>query len=132
MLGPRTSNAVDRHVGSRLRLRRKELKISQTVLGDRLGITFQQIQKYELGSNRIGASRLWNTAQALGVPVGYFFTGLEGSGKAFDDRETNAVTKLIRSPDGYNFAAALEAIPQGNLRRQILEFLRSVSRAEKS
>lgn len=105
--------------------------MSQTVLGDKLGITFQQIQKYERGANRVGASRLWSVAQALDVPVGYFFVGLEGVEVDDDNNETNAVSQLIKSPDGYAFAAALETIAQGDVRRQLLEMMRTLSRAEK-
>lgn len=69
----KTPNETDVLVGGRVRLRRRELGLSQTELGGRLGITFQQVQKYEKGSNRIGASRLHAIAAILNVPVGYFF-----------------------------------------------------------
>lgn len=68
-----SSNPVDIYVGNRIRLRRNTLKMSQERLADLLGITFQQIQKYERGMNRIGASRLWDVSKVLGVPVSYFF-----------------------------------------------------------
>lgn len=71
----RSANSVDWHVGSRLRLRRLELGMSQEKLADALGITFQQVQKYERGTNRIGASRLHQIALALQVPITYFFEG---------------------------------------------------------
>ena len=67
---------VDVHVGHRLRQARKHAGLSQTALGRALGITFQQIQKYENGSNRLGASRLWHAADSLDVDVGFFFEGL--------------------------------------------------------
>lgn len=76
MSDPRATNAIDRHVGERLRLRRLELGISQQDLGEHLRITFQQVQKYEKGTNRIAASRLFEIAYALDVPVGYFYEGL--------------------------------------------------------
>ncbi len=66
-------NPIDIHVGARLRLRRTLLGLSQEKLGEAVGITFQQLQKYERGSNRISASRLYNLSQVLGVPVSYFF-----------------------------------------------------------
>jgi transcriptional regulator with XRE-family HTH domain len=68
-------NPTDKHVGSRLRMRRLMLDISQTQLGDALGITFQQVQKYEKGRNRISASRLQHLSQILQVPVPFFFEG---------------------------------------------------------
>ena len=68
---PRGPNLVDRHVGSRVRLRRQLLNMSQEKLGDELGVTFQQVQKYERGANRIGAGRLWTLARVLDVPVSF-------------------------------------------------------------
>jgi transcriptional regulator with XRE-family HTH domain len=73
----RSTNSVDWHVGSRLRLRRLELGMSQERLAEQLGITFQQVQKYERGTNRIGASRLHQIALVLQVPITYFFEGAE-------------------------------------------------------
>ena len=71
------SDPVDVHVGSRLRERRVSLGMSQTVLAERLGLTFQQVQKYERGANRLSASTLWRAAEAVDVPVSYFFDGLK-------------------------------------------------------
>ena len=70
-------NPVDVHVGRRVRLRRKELGVSQAWLADRLGLTFQQVQKYERGANRISASKLYQIASVLEVPITYFFEGLD-------------------------------------------------------
>ena len=68
-------NPIDKHVGSRVRMRRMMLSMSQTTLGDELGLTFQQVQKYEKGTNRISASRLQHSAHILQVPVTFFFEG---------------------------------------------------------
>jgi transcriptional regulator with XRE-family HTH domain len=73
---PRLPKLVDTYVGKRIRARRKAIGISQQVLAEALGLTFQQVQKYEGGSNRVSASKLYETARALGVDVGYFFEGL--------------------------------------------------------
>ncbi len=73
---------IDRHVGTRIRGRRVGLRISQTKLGQAIGVTFQQIQKYESGTNRVGASNLFKIAQSLGVEVSFFFQGLVGGGTA--------------------------------------------------
>lgn len=70
---PRASDAVDAHVGSRVRLRRTLMGLSQTNLADKLGLTFQQVQKYERGHNRIGAGRLFKVSQVLDVPVSFFY-----------------------------------------------------------
>src|SRR5436189_681918 len=80
--GSRRANPVDVHVGSRVRLRRMMLGMSQEKLGESLGITFQQIQKYEKGTNRIGASRLQHIARVLTMPVSYFFEGAPGMAAA--------------------------------------------------
>ena len=74
--GARRANPIDVHVGSRVRLRRMLLGMSQEKLGEHLGLTFQQIQKYEKGINRIGASRLFDLSQVMGVPVQYFYEEL--------------------------------------------------------
>src|SRR5216684_3293407 len=76
MAGTKSPNPIDRHVGTRVRMRRMMLGMSQTALGDALGITFQQVQKYEKGTNRIGASRLQHLSHILGVRVAFFFEGL--------------------------------------------------------
>lgn len=70
------ANPVDIHVGKRIQLRRKLLGLSQEKLGNMLGLTFQQVQKYERGKNRVGASRLWDISKVLNVPVSFFFSGL--------------------------------------------------------
>jgi transcriptional regulator with XRE-family HTH domain len=75
----KSPSAVDRHIGARVRARRVQVGLSQEKLGDALGITFQQIQKYEKGANRMGASRLQQAATALGVPVGHFYDGAPGA-----------------------------------------------------
>ncbi len=76
MAGTRSSK-VDHHVGRRVHERRKALGLSQEKLGNALGISFQQVQKYEVGANRVAAGRLWNIAKALEVDVGYFFEGVK-------------------------------------------------------
>lgn len=89
-------DAVDAHVGGRVRLRRSLLGLSQTDLGQRLGVTYQQVQKYEAGRNGIAASRLWQLAEALDVPVSFFFDGMpdghaagtKGGETPLDRRET--------------------------------------------
>src|SRR5436853_3636925 len=76
--GPKTADPVDKHVGGRVRMRRMMLGMSQEKLGDGLGLTFQQVQKYEKGTNRISASRLQQSASILQVPVTFFFEGAPG------------------------------------------------------
>ncbi len=98
--GRRSPNEIeiDQHIGQRVRERRIVLGLSQTVLADGLGITFQQLQKYEKGHNRIAASRLYGCAQLLEVPPEFFFEGLAGSDTGTpDETRSNEATKLARA-----------------------------------
>ena len=130
MHAPRSASPVDTHVGTRIRLRRQILKLSQEKLGAELGVTFQQVQKYERGANRVGASRLWALSQVLEVPVGFFFEGLDGGdfpdGFAEDD-QTPIVYDFINSSDGVELAKAVSRIRSKAVRRQILELARSLA-----
>ena len=91
-MSARGPTSIDQHVGARLRLRRSMLDMSQSELGEKLGVTFQQVQKYERGTNRIGASRLFHVAKVMEVPVAYFFEGLDESG----DSELKAKDTITR------------------------------------
>lgn len=93
------AHAVDIHVGKRLRHRRWMVGMTQGELAEALGVRFQQVQKYEAGSNRVSASRLWDMAQALEVPVAYFFHGLESAAeKKFDELlETETLIQFYRT-----------------------------------
>ena len=73
-----TPDPIDVHVGAKIRVRRKQLGMSQSALAESLGLTFQQVQKYERGANRVSASMLFKTSQKLEAPVSYFFEGLDG------------------------------------------------------
>lgn len=126
---PRAASSVDVHVGTRIRLRRKSIKMSQEQLGDQLGITFQQIQKYERGTNRVGASRLWGISKVLDVPVQYFYDGLpdgvdeEGGAPS----QPPAIYEFINSSDGVALATAVTQIKNRAVRKQILELARSLA-----
>lgn len=95
-------NPVDLHVGERLRKRRKEVGLSQTDLGQSVGLTFQQIQKYERGSNRISASKIYEFAQFLDVPVSYFFTDLQDREQATEAVGERVVSEFYRHAKGKN------------------------------
>lgn len=96
------TNSIDHHVGKRLRRRRRLLGLTQQQLADRVGVRFQQIQKYECGANRVSAARLFQLAEALNVPVGYFYEGLgdddgtESSGPAADMLSRRETLELVR------------------------------------
>jgi transcriptional regulator with XRE-family HTH domain len=116
-----TAEHVDNHVGQRLRLRRQELSQSQTAVADRLEVTFQQVQKYERGMNRISASRLHDLCGILNVPVEYFFEGLEADvvdpdGPDLNDRE---LTELVNH---------YMLIPRQVTRARLSAMLRAVGR----
>lgn len=105
------THPVDRHVGARLRVARLQKKMSQECLARAAGVTFQQMQKYEKGDNRVSASRLWMIAQTLALPVSFFFEGLpeDLTGEQPHDRE---VREFQASPLGYQLAvAAMEHKP---------------------
>ena len=127
---PRGPNPIDIHVGSRVRLRRQLLKMSQEKLGEELGVTFQQVQKYERGANRIGASRLYRLSRVLDVPVQYFFEGLGEksavTGMAEGD-QTPIVYDFIQSSDGVALAEAFSRIRDIKVRRRILELVRTLA-----
>ena len=128
---PRSANPVDTHVGARIRLRRQVLKMSQERLGEQLGVTFQQVQKYERGANRVGASRLWRLSQVLDVPVSFFFEGLNAdieSGEFAENDQMPIVYDFINSSDGVALAKAVSQIKNKAVRRQILELARSLAK----
>lgn len=128
---PRAANPVDVHVGARVRLRRQIMKMSQERLGDQLGVTFQQVQKYERGSNRVGASRLWRLAQVLDVPISFFFDGLTEdieAGEFAENDQMPIVYDFINSSDGVALAKAVSQINNKAVRRQILELARSLAK----
>mgnify|MGYP001236457322 CR=1 FL=1 len=117
--------AVDVHVGQRIRLRRTLLGISQETLARALDLTFQQVQKYERGSNRVGAGRLYQLSQALDVPVSYFFAGLtEVRGPSADD--LTAEPDLLSRRESLALVQAYYGIADPGVRRRVLALLRAV------
>ena len=125
-------NPIDIHVGGRVRLRRNMLGMSQEKLGEHLGITFQQIQKYEKGTNRVGASRLQAIASILGVPVSFFFEdapGQEGSGpRGFaEDASMTSAMEFCSSPEGLQLNRAFVRIGDPKVRRRIIDLVKSLS-----
>jgi transcriptional regulator with XRE-family HTH domain len=123
----KSTNAIDGYVGERVRLRRKMLGMSQASLAEALGITFQQIQKYEKGINRIGASRLLRMAEIFGVTVGYFFeNGTSSAGEDGSRPETDAVAAFMASKEGLALGKAFIAIEDPNVRQKLLALTRSL------
>ena len=120
-------NPIDKHVGSRVRMRRMMLSMSQEKLGDALGLTFQQVQKYEKGTNRIGASRLQQISLILQVPVAFFFEGAPlppGRAQGLDEAPSPAyVTDFLATTDGLTLVKAFVRIQNPKLRRRIVDLV---------
>ncbi len=127
-------NPIDLHVGRRVRMRRMLIGMSQTELAERLGLTFQQIQKYEKGMNRIGASRMFEIGQVLGVSPAYFFEGLEGEsmGEAADVASEEDLVSLealqaIATRQGIELNRAFLKLRNPKIRRLIIELVDSIA-----
>jgi transcriptional regulator with XRE-family HTH domain len=123
-------NPTDVHVGARVRLRRTLLGMSQEKLGEALGLTFQQVQKYERGANRVGASRLWEMSRVLDVPVSYFFEELDGAPRAAapearGEFEADAMTKR----ETLELVRAYYKIAEPAVRRRLFELTKALARA---
>lgn len=116
---------VDVHVGKRVRHRRWLVGMTQQQLAEKVGIKFQQIQKYETGANRISASRLWDIAEALEVPVSFFFEGLEETAKG-DDQKSGVPADLMGDKEALDLVRSYYAIPE-NQRRRLFDLARVLS-----
>ena len=124
-------NPIDKHVGSRVRMRRLILGMSQSKLADGLGLSFQQVQKYEKGTNRMGASRLQHVSHILQVPVLFFFEGapqLPGQSKEVGKLPSPAyVSEFLPTRDGLALTKAFMRIKEPGLRRHILSLVEEIA-----
>ena len=125
---------TDTHVGSRVRMRRMMLGLSRTKLGDALGLTFQQVQKYEKGTNRISASRLQHISDILQVPVEFFFEGAPHV-RGQDHAQTDApspqyVADFLATSDGLHLTKAFMHIQNARLRRSIVNLVEQIADSE--
>lgn len=123
-------NPVDLHVGAKVRIRRKFLGLSQSDLANAIGLTFQQVQKYERGSNRVSASKLFEISNVLKAPVAYFFEGYAESEtpEGFDDSDSEKfVHEFLMTTEGIELAEAFPRIKSAKHRRKILDLVRSLS-----
>lgn len=124
----RAPNPIDRHVGIRIRMRRKELGISQERLAESIGLTFQQVQKYERAANRVSASKLWEMSRALNTSISYFYEGLSDTPEpAGSNLPRETVQDFLMTPEGLELASAFPKIAHGRLRRKILDLVRVMS-----
>ena len=130
-MAKKAPNRIDRHVGSRVRMRRMMLSMSQTNLGDALGLTFQQVQKYETGANRISASRLQHSAHILQVPVSFFFEGAPSGPGAPRAKGTSPspayVTDFLATRDGHAPIKAFTRIKDAKLRRRAVDLVEGIA-----
>ncbi|MBB99408.1 MAG: transcriptional regulator [Rhodobacteraceae bacterium] len=131
MNSKKAPNPIDVHVGSRVRLRRMMLGMSQEKLGEALGITFQQIQKYEKGTNRIGASRLQHIATVLKVPVAFFFEDAPGTpdeASGFGEaKPASYVVDFLSSSEGLSLNKAFVRIEDAKVRRRVVDLVRALA-----
>lgn len=128
------ANPVDIQVGNRVRIRRMLIGMSQERLGDLLGLTFQQVQKYEKGVNRIGAGRLFEVARILNVPVDFFYEGLERRGDGQIEftapEHAPALMEFVSSPEGLQLSLAFMKIKDGKVRKRVLDLVKSLADEE--
>lgn len=126
---PKTPNQIDINVGARIRLRRTHLRMSQSTLAEALGVTFQQVQKYEKGVNRVGASRLQAIAGVFEVPVSFFFEGSEATDDAHGEPLANDFTQFLGTPEAIELNAAFARIEDNNVRRKVVALVKSLAPA---
>lgn len=129
------ASPIDVQVGTRVRLRRMLIGMSQEKLGEMLGLTFQQVQKYEKGVNRIGAGRLFQVAHILGVPIDYFYEGVNGvsegaPGFAEPGGSSPPVMEFLSSGEGLQLSLAFMKIKDPKVRKRVLDLVKSLSDGE--
>jgi len=128
-------SGIDRVVGQRIRWRRKELKLTQEKLGDLLGLTFQQVQKYEKGVNRVSAGRLFEMSSAMGVPITYFFDGAEtffSRGESAVMEEDDEILAPVMTSEVLDLIAAFQKIEDHSLRKSLLATVQAAATAFES
>ncbi len=132
-MAKKAPNPIDKHVGSRVRMRRMMLSMSQEKLGGALGLTFQQVQKYEKGTNRIGASRLQQISHILQVPVAFLFEGAPAAQHAESNEEAPSpsyVSDFLATSDGLALTKAFMEIKEPKLRRRIVDLVEEIASRE--
>ncbi len=127
-------NPIDVHVGNRVRLRRMLVGMSQEKLGEKLGLTFQQVQKYEKGSNRVSASRLYQISEILAVPVQFFFEDVpddvvtaQPSGGFGETANPAAIMDFLNSTDGFQLSRGFISIEDPKVRRRLIDLVKALA-----
>jgi transcriptional regulator with XRE-family HTH domain len=129
-MSTKAPNPVDKYVGSRVRMRRIMLGMSQEKLGEALGLTFQQVQKYEKGTNRVGASRLQQISEILQVPVSFLFDGGPSgapNGEGFEGASPAYVSDFLATSEGLALTRAFTRIADSKMRRSIVELVEQIA-----
>ena len=133
-MSTKAPNPVDKYVGSRVRMRRIMLGMSQEKLGEALGLTFQQVQKYEKGTNRVGASRLQQIAEILQVPVSFLFdggpSGVASSENFGEAGSPSYISDFLATSEGLALTRAFTRIGDSKLRRSIVELVEQIAERE--
>ena len=124
------AHPIDIQVGNRVRIRRMLIGMSQERLGDLLGLTFQQVQKYEKGVNRIGAGRLFEVSRILNVPVDFFYEGVNAIPAGASEPESAPVMEFVSSGEGLQLSLAFMKIKDVKVRKRVLELVKSLSEEE--
>lgn len=119
-------NPVDRHVGLRIRMRRREVGFSQERLADAIGLTFQQVQKYERAANRVSASKLWEMARALSTSISFFYDGLDDAPTPAKNPRRDAMHDFLLTPEGMALASDFPKIPR-HMRGKVLALVRAMA-----
>ena len=122
----RAANAIDRKLGQRVRTRRLEIGMSQERLAELLGVSFQQVQKFEKGINRIAASRLYDISSALDVPVSRFFEGLSGRAGGVAEPSKDYIDDALATPEGSQLMSLFASIKSVKVRRRVIELVRAL------
>jgi transcriptional regulator with XRE-family HTH domain len=132
----KTPDPIDRHVGSRVRMQRVLMKMSQEKLGEALGLTFQQVQKYEKGTNRIGASRLQQISKTLNVPPSFFFEGAPtshmpaGRSGFAEENSSQFVVDFLATAEGLHLNRAFAKIQDPKVRKRLIDLVVAIANAE--
>lgn len=129
-MSTKAPNPVDKYVGSRVRMRRIMLGMSQEKLGEALGLTFQQVQKYEKGTNRVGASRLQQISEILQVPVSFLFDGGPSgavNGESFESASPAYVSDFLATSEGLALTRAFTRIADSKMRRSIVDLVEQIA-----
>jgi transcriptional regulator with XRE-family HTH domain len=124
------ANPIDIQVGNRVRIRRMLIGMSQERLGDLLGLTFQQVQKYEKGVNRIGAGRLFEVSRILNVPVDFFYEGVNDAGQGANETDGAPVMDFVSSGEGLHLSLAFMKIKDAKVRKRVLDLVKSLAEEE--